>query len=62
MIEIKYNDIYFSKDYGELYEEIEDGKLEIFEYNSDKGSISNMYIKREIPIEVNNEKTTRNAN
>lgn len=53
---MKYNDIYFSEDYGKLYEEIEDGVLEVYEYNSELGTISNMYIKREIPIEVNNEK------
>lgn len=47
---MKYNDIYFLEKYGRLYEEIENGKLEVFEYNSNIGSIRNMFIKREIPI------------
>lgn len=53
---MKYKDIYFKVEYGKLYEEIENGKLEIFEYNSDIGSIRNMFIKREIPIEVDGAK------
>ncbi len=53
---MKYKDIYFMRQYGELYEEMENGKLEIFEYNSDIGSISNMFIKREIPIMIGEEK------
>ncbi len=47
---MKYKDIYFSTKYGKLYEEIENGKLEVFRYNSSIGSISTMFIKREIPI------------
>ena len=49
-MEMKYNDIYFSPKYGKLYEEIEKGKVEVFKYESDIGSVSNMFIKREIPI------------
>lgn len=53
---MKYRDVYFSKEYGKLYEKIEKGSLEIFEYNSEIGSVKNMFIKREIPIIENNHK------
>ena len=56
MKKIKYNDIYFKKEYGELYELIENGKLEIFDYKSDLGHIRNIFIKREIKININGEK------
>ncbi|MDR7871383.1 MAG: peptidoglycan bridge formation glycyltransferase FemA/FemB family protein [Tissierellaceae bacterium] len=45
-------DIYFSPKYGKLYEEIEDGKVETFKYESDLGLITNMFIKRKIPLKV----------
>lgn len=51
-----YKDIYFTKEYGMLYEESENGKLEVFEYCSDIGFISNMFIKREIPTVIGREK------
>lgn len=51
-----YKDIYFTRKYGKLYEEIENGTVEVFEYNSDIGSISNMFIKREIPNMLYEEK------
>lgn len=47
-------DIYFEEKYGRLYEEIEDGKLEVFEYSGKLGSIRNMFIKREIPTKIDN--------
>lgn len=53
---MKYSDIYFLEKYGRLYEEIENGKLEVFEYNSNIGSIRNMFIKRDIPIIIDNVK------
>lgn len=53
---MKYNDVYFTKEYGKLYEKIEKGTLEIFQYNSDIGSIKNIFIKREIPIVIDNKK------
>lgn len=49
---MEYKDIYFKRAYGLLYEEIENGKLGVFEYNSDIGSVSNMFIKREIPMGI----------
>ena len=46
-------DIYFDKNYGKLYEHIEKGKTEIFEYKDENGKISNQFIIREIPIKIN---------
>ena len=46
-------DIYFDKNYGKLYEHIEKGKTEIFEYEDENGKVSNQFIIREIPIKVN---------
>ena len=50
-----YLDIYFRKEYGKLYESVEKGRLEVFEYKSDYGCIKNMFIKREIPVINDNE-------
>ena len=44
------NDIYFERSYGELYEKLENGVCEIFEYKSSLGHIHHLYMKREIPI------------
>lgn len=49
---IKVPDIYFLPEYGRLYEKIEDGKVETFKYESDLGLITNMFIKRKIPTEI----------
>lgn len=48
-------DIYFHLEYGRLYEEIENGVCEVFEYNSNLGKVHHMFIKREIPIRVENQ-------
>ena len=45
-------DIYFDNNYGKLYEHIEKGKAEIFEYEDSNGKISNQFIIREIPIKI----------
>lgn len=42
-------DIYFQPEYGKLYEQIEGGVCEAFEYKYDAGTIRNMYIKRPVP-------------
>lgn len=47
-------DIYFEEKYGRLYEKIENGKVDTFEYRNELGSIKNMFIKREIPIRIDN--------
>ena len=46
-------DIYFDKNYGKLYENIENGEAIVFEYEDKNGKISNQFIKREIPIKIN---------
>lgn len=47
------NDIYFDKDYGLLYEKIEEGKCEVYEFEHALGTIRHLYIKREIPVQLN---------
>lgn len=49
-------DIYFEKNYGRLYENVENGICEIFEVKSKNGRITNQFIKREIPIKIDNNK------
>lgn len=49
-------DIYFDNNYGKLYEDIEKGTAEIFEFKSELGVIRNQFIKREIPIQIDNNK------
>lgn len=49
-------DIYFEENYAKLYEELEKGKTEIFEYEDENGKISNLFIKREIPILLDGKK------
>lgn len=48
-------DIYFEAKYGKLYEEIENGQSIVFKHNSSLGTIQHMFIKREIPIKVDNQ-------
>ena len=48
-------DLYFDKNYGKLYEKIEKGITEIYEYEDENGKISNQYIKRKIPLKVGKE-------
>lgn len=51
-----YEDIYFEPNYGKLYEKIENGKADIFLYEDENGIISNQFIKREIPIKIDQNK------
>lgn len=46
-------DIYFEENYGELYEEIENGKAKIFSYEDENGKITNQFLIREIPYKIN---------
>ncbi len=48
-------DIYFDKNYGKLYEKCEKGEAINFELKSNNGLIINQFIKREIPIKINNQ-------
>jgi len=41
-------DIYFEEKYGELYEEIENGKCENFEFSHELGKVSYVFLKRNI--------------
>lgn len=45
-------DIYFDKNYGKLYEKVENGEACVFECNTQNGVIINQFIKREIPIKI----------
>ena len=45
-------DIYFEPNYGKLYEKAECGTCELFEYSGPDGTVSNLFIKREIPFKA----------
>ncbi len=45
-------DLYFDKNYGKLYEKIENGKAKIFEFKSKNGEIINQFIIREIQEKI----------
>lgn len=47
-----YPDIYFTPEYGKVYEKWENGVLGRFEYHTDKGVVCNQFIKRQIPIKI----------
>lgn len=49
------NDIYFEMAYGRLYEKIEHGKCEVFQYTGEEGTIRHLYIKKEIPFRLDGE-------
>ncbi len=42
-------DIYFDKNFGKLYEEIENAKATVFEFESSSGKIRHQFMMREIP-------------
>lgn len=48
-------DLYFEEKYGLLYEDIERGKCEIFEYHSGFGVVRHLFIKRPIPVSLKGE-------
>ncbi|MFC4712843.1 GNAT family N-acetyltransferase [Planococcus dechangensis] len=48
--EKKMRDLYFDERYGKLYEEIEKGVCQLFEFNHPFGRVRHMFIKRMIPI------------
>ncbi len=47
-------DIYFEEEYAKLYETDKE-KVEIFEYESENGKGRNIFLKREIPLKINNQ-------
>lgn len=48
-------DIFFEKEYGKLYEDLENGKCEMFEFRHPLGTVRHLFIKREIPMTVRTE-------
>ncbi len=46
-------DLYFDEKYGRLYEEIEKGTSQVFNFQHSFGTIQHMFIKREIPFKLN---------
>ncbi len=49
------HDIYFETRYGRLYEQIEQGRCEVFEFCHAFGKVRHMFIKRLIPVCINEE-------
>lgn len=49
-------DLYFEKDYGKLYEKMENGECIEFVFENSYGEVKHIFIKREIPILVNGER------
>lgn len=49
-------DLYFDENYGKLYEKIENGKAEIFEFENEAGKITNQFLLREIKEEIDGKK------
>ena len=48
-------DIYFEPEYGKLYEKVENGKHEIFDFEHEYGRVYHSFIKREIESKLSNE-------
>ena len=45
-------DLFFEKNYGRLYEGIENGKCEVFDFEHASGWVRHQFIRREVPIAV----------
>lgn len=45
-------DLFFEKKYGALYEKIEGGNCEVFEFTHELGTVYHQFIKKEIPIKI----------
>ena len=45
-------DFYFDKNYGKLYEKIDNGQARIFEYEDENGKISSQFLLREVPFQI----------
>jgi serine/alanine adding enzyme len=46
------DDIYFETNYGKLYEKVENGKTEVFKFETDFGIVQHMFIKRIIDTQI----------
>lgn len=51
MNKVEYKDIYFDPKYGKAYEEKEKGLINVFEYENEYGKICNIFLKRKILFE-----------
>lgn len=49
-------DIYFEPNYGKLYEQVENGESVFYEFSNEHGSITNLFIKKEIPIDLDKDR------
>lgn len=49
-------DIFFDTDYGKIYEEIEDGVCETYKFSHPLGSVTHLFIKRQVPILIDGKK------
>jgi serine/alanine adding enzyme len=45
-------DIFFEQDYGRIYEKIENGVCETFEFKHSLGTVKHLFIKREVPVQM----------
>ncbi|WKA57042.1 GNAT family N-acetyltransferase [Planococcus shenhongbingii] len=45
-------DIYFEENYGRLFEEIENGIFQVFNFQHKFGTVKHSFIKREIPVRI----------
>ncbi|PSL36336.1 acetyltransferase (GNAT) family protein [Planomicrobium soli] len=48
-------DIFFEEKYGKLYEKLENGTCEVFEFSHPLGTVRHLFIKRKIPFAVHGE-------
>ncbi|MFD1862097.1 GNAT family N-acetyltransferase [Planococcus chinensis] len=49
-------DLFFEPDYGKLYEEVENGVCEVYEFNHELGTVKHLFIKREVPLRIHGKK------
>lgn len=49
-------DLFFEPNYGKLYEEVENGVCEVYEFNHALGTVKHLFVKREVPMRVNGKK------
>lgn len=47
------SDLFLNQSYGKLYEEVYDGKCEVFEFQSALGTVKHLFMKRKVPFEIN---------
>lgn len=50
------SELFFTQDYGKLYEKMENGVCEVFKYNHPLGIVHHLFIKREIPYTLSGER------